>query len=86
MSVNEGGRSRRFGKLKYQDLLQKNAEVEATIQNVFGRNMAYSQEGANVCSKLNKHQSTRSSRYQTRVWCTSYVPPTNRLGGALQYC
>ena len=37
MPVNEGGRSERFGKLRYLELLQKNADVEATVQNVFGR-------------------------------------------------
>ena len=45
MQSDEGGRSRRFGKLRYLELLQKNADVEATVQNVFGRNEAYSQEG-----------------------------------------
>ena len=35
MPVNEGGRSRRFGKLRYLELLQKNADVEATVQIMY---------------------------------------------------
>ena len=84
MSVDEGGRSRRFGKLKYQGLLAKNAEVESTIQNVLGRNMAYSQEGAKRKFQVAQAQAREALGIRPEFGTPVYMPPTNRLGGALQ--
>ena len=84
MSVDEGGRSRRFGKLKYQGLLAKNAEVESTIQNVLGRNMAYSQEGARRVFQVKQAQARESLGIRPEYGAPVMLPPTNRLGGALQ--
>ena len=83
MSVDEGGRSRRFGKLKYQGLLAKNAEVESTIQNVLGRNMAYSQQGITRVFQ-SKQASAREALGIRPEYGAPMLPPTNRLGGALQ--
>ena len=44
--IDEGGRSRTFGKKQYQGLLRSQAEIEGITRNMFGRNMAYAQEGA----------------------------------------
>jgi len=84
MSVNEGGRSRRFGKLKYLELLQKNADVEATVQNVFGRNMAYSQEGIKRVFQAKQASAREALGIRPEYVAPVMLPPTNRLGGALQ--
>ena len=84
MSVNEGGRSRRFGKLKYLELLQKNADVEATVQNVFGRNMAYSQEGIKRVFQAKQASAREALGIRPEYGAPVMMPPTNRLGGALQ--
>ena len=84
MPVNEGGRSRRFGKLKYLGLLAKNAEVESTIQNVLGRNMAYSQEGARRVFQVKQAQAREALGVRPEYGAPVMMPPTNYLGGALQ--
>ena len=84
MSVNEGGRSRRYGKLKYLELLQKNADVEATVQNVFGRNMAYSQEGIKRVFQAKQASAREALGIRPEYGAPVMLPPTNRLGGALQ--
>ncbi len=83
MSVNEGGRSRRFGKLKYQDLLSKNAEVEGVIQNVLGRNMAYAQEGARRKFQVAQAKGREALGIRPEYGAPVMLPPSNRLGGAL---
>ena len=84
MPVNEGGRSRRFGKLRYLELLQKNADVEATVQNVFGRNMAYSQEGIKRVFQAKQASAREALGIRPEYGAPVMMPPTNRLGGALQ--
>jgi len=84
MPVNEGGRSRRFGKLRYLELLQKNADVEATVQNVFGRNMAYSQEGIKRVFQAKQASAREALGIRPEYGAPVMLPPTNRLGGALQ--
>ena len=84
MGVNEGGRSRRFGKLKYQALLQKNAEVESTIQNVLGRNQAYSQQAAIRKYGAAQARAREALGVRPEYGAPVMMPPTNRLGGALQ--
>ena len=84
MPVNEGGRSRRFGKLRYLELLQKNADVEATVQNVFGRNMAYSQEGIKRVFQAKQADAREALGIRPEYGAPVMMPPSNRLGGALQ--
>ena len=84
MSVDEGGRSRRFGKLKYQGLLAKSAEVESTIQNVLGRNMAYSQQGLTRVFQAKQASAREALGIRPEYGAPVMLPPTNRLGGALQ--
>ena len=83
-SVNEGGRSSRFGLKKYQALLTKRAEVDAVVDNMYGRNMAYAQEGARrkylAANAAAREQLGLPASYGAPVM----MPPTNRLGGALQ--
>ena len=84
MQSDEGGRSRRFGKLRYLELLQKNADVEATVQNVFGRNMAYSQEGIKRVFLAKQASAREALGIRPEYGAPVMLPPTNRLGGALQ--
>ena len=84
MQSDEGGRSRRFGKLRYLELLQKNADVEATVQNVFGRNMAYSQEGIKRVFQAKQASAREALGIRPEYGAPVMMPPTNRLGGALQ--
>ena len=83
-TVNEGGRSRRFGVANYQGLLAAQSEVESVIDNVLGRNLAYSQQGA-----IRKFQSQQARGREALGIPAAYgapvmMPPSNRLGGALQ--
>ena len=83
-TVNEGGRSRRFGVANYQGLLAAQSEVEAVIDNVLGRNLAYSRQGA-----VRKFQAAQARGREALGIPAAYgapvmLPPTNRLGGALQ--
>ena len=83
-TVNEGGRSRRFGVANYQGLLAAQSEVESVIDNVLGRNLAYSQQGA-----IRKFQTAQARGREALGIPAAYgapvmMPPTNRLGGALQ--
>ena len=84
MPVDEGGRSRSFGRNKYLTLLAQNAEVESTIQNVLGRNMAYSQEGAKRKFQVAQAQAREALGIRPEYGAPVMMPPTNRLGGALQ--
>ena len=83
-TVNEGGRSRRFGVANYQGLLAAQSEVESVIDNVLGRNLAYSRQGA-----IRKFQAAQARGREALGIPAAYgapvmMPPTNRLGGALQ--
>ena len=83
-TVNEGGRSRAFGRANYQGLLAAQSEVESVIDNVLRRNMAYAQEGA-----VRKFQAQQAAGREALGIPAAYgapvvIPPTNRLGGALQ--
>ena len=83
-TVNEGGRSRAFGRANYQGLLAAQSEVESVIDNVLRRNMAYAQEGA-----VRRFQQKQAAGREALGIPAAYgapvmMPPTNRLGGALQ--
>tara|TARA_B100000085_G_scaffold226515_1_gene212215 strand:+ start:5036 stop:5632 length:597 start_codon:yes stop_codon:yes gene_type:complete len=82
--VNEGGRSRTFGQNAYKALLASRAEVDSIVDTTLRRNMAYFQEGAR-----RKFMASQSTAREALGIPASYgapvmLPPTNRLGGALQ--
>ena len=83
-AVDEGGRSRKFGKKKYLELLAKNAEVEGVIQNVLGRNQAYAQQGILRKYQVAEAQGREALGIRPEYGAPVMMPPTNRLGGALQ--
>tara|TARA_R100000781_G_scaffold26559_2_gene19658 strand:- start:6359 stop:7147 length:789 start_codon:yes stop_codon:yes gene_type:complete len=83
-SINEGGRARKFGRNKYLALLQKTKEVEGVVDTVLGRNMSYMHQGA-----VRKFQGANAQARESLGVAPTYgapvmMPPTNRLGGALQ--
>ena len=82
--VNEGGRSTRFGVKDYKQLLNKRAEVDSIVDNLYGRNMAYAQE----LGRRRFMSANAQGREQLGIPASYGAPvmlsPTNRLGGALQ--
>ena len=83
-TVNEGGRSRTFGRANYQGLLAAQSEVESVIDNVLGRNMAYAQEGARRKFQVQQARGREALGIPAAYGAPVMLPPTNRLGGALQ--
>ena len=83
-TVNEGGRSRTFGRANYQGLLAAQSEVESVIDNVLGRNMAYAQEGARRKFQAPQAKGREALGIPAAYGAPVMMPPTNRLGGALQ--
>ena len=83
-SVNEGGRSRRFGLKKYQQLLAKRQEVDSVINNILGRNLAYTQEQAKRKFQVAQAGAREALGIPAAYGAPVMLPPTNRLGGALQ--
>ena len=83
-TVNEGGRSRKFGKANLQGLLEARSEVESVIDNVLRRNMAYAQEGAVRKFQAKQAEGREKLGLPAQYGAPVMMPPTNRLGGALQ--
>tara|TARA_Y100000004_G_scaffold117793_1_gene132335 strand:- start:9076 stop:9822 length:747 start_codon:yes stop_codon:yes gene_type:complete len=82
--VDEGGRSRKFGVGQYQALLRKEAKIENAVAQAFGRDLANMQT-------INQRQfmaANARGREQLGIpaafGAPVMMPPTNRLGGALQ--
>jgi len=83
-SVDEGGRSRRFGVKDYQALLAKKAEVEGINRTNFGRNFATFQEGARRQFQTANAKARESLGLPPIYGLSVMMPPKDRLGGALQ--
>ena len=81
--VDEGGRSTRFGLKNYQNLLNKRAEVESIVDNMYGRNMAYAQELGKRKFMSANAQARETLGIPAAYGAPVMLPPTNRLGGAL---
>ena len=82
--IDEGGRSRTFGKKQYQGLLRKQAEIQGVTANMFGRNMAYAQEGARRKFQAANAQARQKLGIPAAFGAPVMLPPTDRLTGALQ--
>ena len=82
--VDEGGRSRRFGLKKYQLLLAKRQEVDSVINNILGRNLAYTQEQSKRKFQVAQAGARNALGIPAAYGAPVMLPPTNRLGGALQ--
>lgn len=83
-TVDEGGRSRRFGVANYQGLLAAQSEVEGVLDNVLGRNMAYAREGARRKFQVQNARAREALGIPASYGAPVMLSPTNRLGGALQ--
>ena len=83
-TVNEGGRARTFGIANYQGLLAAQSEVEGILDNVLGRNIAYAREGARRKFQVQQASAREALGLPASYGAPVMLPPTNRLGGALQ--
>tara|TARA_B100001769_G_scaffold77297_1_gene58317 strand:- start:12589 stop:13338 length:750 start_codon:yes stop_codon:yes gene_type:complete len=81
--VNEGGRSTRFGVKDYKNLLNKRAEVDSIVDNLYGRNMAYAQELGRRRFMSANAQGREQLGLPASYGAPVMLSPTNRLGGAL---
>jgi hypothetical protein len=82
--VNEGGRSRRFGKNDLKAFLAARAEVDSIVDTSLRRNMAYFQEGSR-----RKFMAAQSSAREALGVPAAYgapvmMPPRDTFGGFLQ--
>ena len=81
--VNEGGRSRKFGRAQYQSLLQKEAQIERMVNNAFGRDMAAMQT-INQRRFLSMNAKARENLgVPASYGAPVMMPPSDRLSGAL---
>ena len=81
--IDQGGRSRSFGKKQYQNLLRKQAEIQGIDRANFGRNLAYAQTGI-----TRKFQAMNASARQKLGIPAAYgapvmLPPTDYFSGFL---
>jgi len=82
--VDEGGRSKRFGRNTYLTLLQKTNEVESVVDTLLGRNMGYVQEGARRKFAMADAEAREALGLIPQYGAPVMMPPSNRLGGALK--
>ena len=81
--VNEGGRSRKFGRAQFQSLLQKEAQIQRMTDNAFGRDLAAMQT-VNQRRFLAANARARESLGVPAAYgAPVMMPPTDRLSGAL---
>ena len=82
--VNEGGRSRRYGRAQYQSLLQKEAQIQRAVDNAFGRDLAAMQT-VNQRRFLAANAKARESLgVPASYGAPVMMPPSDYLGGFLQ--
>ena len=82
--VNEGGRSRKFGRAQYQSLLQKEAQIERLVNNAFGQDMAAMQT-INQRRFLAANAKARENLGVPAAYGAAVMmPPSDRLSGALK--
>ena len=79
--IDEGGRSRTYGRKQYQGLLRKQSGV---TRNMFGRNMAYAQEGARRKFQAANAQARQKLGIPAAFGAPVMLPPTDYFTGFLQ--
>ena len=82
--VNEGGRSRKFGVGQYQALLRKEAQIESAVNKAFGRDLARMQTINQRQFLAANARGREALGIPAAYGAPVMMPPTNRLGGALQ--
>ena len=82
--VNEGGRSRKYGRAQYQSLLQKEAQIQRAIDNAFSRDLA-SMQTINQRRFLAANARARESLgVPASYGAPVMMPPRDTFGGFLQ--
>ena len=82
--IDEGGRSKTYGRKQYQGLLRKQSEIEGVTRNMFGRNMAYAQEGATRKFQAANAQARQKLGSPAAFGAPVMLPPTDYFTGGLQ--
>ena len=82
--IDEGGRSKTYGRKQYQGLLRKQSEIEGVTRNMFGRNMAYAQEGARRKFQAANAQARQKLGIPAAFGAPVMLPPTDYFTGGLQ--
>ena len=82
--IDEGGRSKKFGKKQRQTLLRSQAEIEGVTRNMFGRNMAYAQEGARRKFQAANAAAREKLGVPPAFGAPVMLPPTDYFTGGLQ--
>ena len=82
--VNEGGRSRKYGRAQYQSLLQKEAQIQRAVDNAFGRDLAMMQTVNQRRFLAANAQARESLGVPAAYGAPVMMPPTDRLSGALK--
>ena len=82
--IDEGGRSRRYGKKQYLSLLRKQSEIQGVTANMFGRNMAYAQEGARRKYLAQEAVGRQKLGIPAAFGAPVMLPPKDYLTGGLQ--
>ena len=83
--IDQGGRSRTFGRKQYQGLLRSQSEIEGITRNMFGRNMAYAQEGARRKFQAANAGARQKLGIPPAFGAPVMLPPTDYFTGALQF-
>ena len=82
--IDQGGRSKTFGRKQYLGLLRKQSEIEGVTANMFGRNMAYAQEGAKRKFQAANAQARQKLGIPPAFGAPVMLPPTDYFTGFLQ--
>ena len=82
--IDEGGRARTYGRKQYQGLLRKQAEIQGVTANMFGRNMAYAQEGARRKFLAANAQARQKLGIPAAFGAPVIEPPSDYFTGFLQ--
>ena len=81
--VDQGGRSRKFGRGAYQALLQREAKLDSVVQKAFGQDLAYAQTANQRQFLAANARAKESLGVPPSYGAPVMMPPTDRLGGAL---
>jgi len=81
--VDQGGRSRKFGRGAYQALLQREAKLDSVVQKAFGQDLAYAQTANQRQFLAANARAKESLGVPPSYGAPVMMPPRDRLGGAL---
>ena len=81
--VNEGGRSRKYGKASKKAMLAKKANVESVLNRIYGQQGALRQQQAMRSFRSFQGKAREKMGLPAQAPPPVMMPPSNRLGGAL---